>query len=268
MNRTGTSAYSAQRAILLLAFAVLSFGAGTAGAASTAGSAGPIMTVEIERIRFVSDRLPIKTPVELCLPPVLRTRQWNVGDYPFRVDLGMRTSQHFQRLVKSAFKNVTVTLGPNCGSTTDLPWITARIVSANRETPGEVDHEFQYSAIKLLTTLYADNDDEIWEYTADAVVARRPVWGDSRILKFFAVRWLSVEAGNKVYFLTLLPPTFYMDSQRHVDAAESFGEAINLALELTWADLMSADSVRTALEAGAGEPLAQQHMGLPREPNQ
>lgn len=226
-----------------------------AGTATTAvaGSSGPIRTAEIEPMRFDSDRVPIDAAVELCLPPVLRTRQWDVEDYPFRVDLGTRASQNFERLVKSAFREVKVTLDASCGSTTDLPWITAKIVSANRETPSEVTGEFQYSATKILATLHGKDDDPIWEYTADAVVGRRPAWGNSRIAKWFATADLAFESRTKVYHLTLLPPTLYLHSLRHRDAAQSFAEAMEFALDEIWGELISSDIVRSTLEEAQDE---------------
>jgi hypothetical protein len=212
---------------LVLAAATLSALLGCAGAR-------PIATVKLESVEFPESPPRIEAPIELCLDAELRQRQWNVSEHPFRVELGSRAALHFERLIKRHFSNVLVTFGPQCGSTSARPWITGRIVSANRELYNEVEDETQYTAIVLETILRSNDDEIIWQDVQDGVVGRPPALGGHALF----AGW---QKGSILFFPIDVLAAFE-DRPRHTRACEDFGLALGLALQNTDLALTAATS--------------------------
>jgi len=183
---------------------------------------------------------PIATPVEVCLSPKLRQRQWNAERHPFRVELGPRAAQTFERVAKQHFRAVEVTLVADCGGATDLPYLESLIIGAHREPYEDVEDELQYTAVELETTLYSDAGEILWASRDDGVVGRPlPLgghalfagWDTGSILFFF------------VDFFALIE-----HRQRLEQARTDFGDALIAAYEAMHASLLrDADEIRLQL---------------------
>jgi hypothetical protein len=182
--------------------------------ASATGCGRALKTVSLEHLEWKEPGQIINTPIELCLPPVLRGRQWNVHEHPYRIDLGPRTSINFEQMVKSVFSDVEVTLSKACGSRTGRPWITARIVAANRELYNETEDGVQYTSIRLDTEIRVQGGARVWRSDQTAVTSSSPVFN-----------WWT----------------------RSDIAAEDFGAAIEQALQQTYEMLLDHEAVRKAL---------------------
>lgn len=125
----------------------------------------PARTVALGAMQFTSEAQPIAADIELCLPARLRKRQWNVEEHPYRVDLGMRAASNFEALARAVFRDVVVDFDEPCGDKTDRPWLTAEIVSANRDwdgIAGVLDPEPVDTALTMEFALYSDDGEEIW----------------------------------------------------------------------------------------------------------
>ena len=182
--------------------------------ASATGCGRALKTVSLEHLEWKEPGQIINTPIELCLPPALRGRQWNVRAHPYRVDLGPRTTINFEQMVKRVFSEVEVTLNKACGSQTGLPWITARIVAANRELYNETEDGVQYTSIRLDTEIRVQGGARVWRSDQTAVTSSSPV-----------LNWW----------------------KRPDIAAEDFGAAIEQALQQTYEMLLDHEAVRKAL---------------------
>lgn len=182
--------------------------------ASATGCGRVLKNVSLEHVKWKEPSQIINTPIELCLPPVLRRRQWNVYEHPYRIDLGPRTSINFEQMVKRVFSDVEVTLKKACGSQTGRPWITARIVAANRELYEETEDGVQYTSIRLDTEIRVQGGARVWRSDQTAVTSSSPVFN-----------WW----------------------KRSDIAAEDFGTAIEQALQQTYETLLDHEAVRKAL---------------------
>jgi hypothetical protein len=182
--------------------------------ASATGCGRALKTVSLEHLEWKEPGQIINTPIELCLPPALRGRQWNVRAHPYRVDLGPRTTINFEQMVKRVFSDVEVTLNKACGSQTGRPWITARIVAANRELYNETEDGVQYTSIRLDTEIRVQGGARVWRSDQTAVTSSSPV-----------LNWWT----------------------RPDIAAEDFGAAIEQALQQTYEMLLDHETVRKAL---------------------
>ncbi len=182
------------------------------------GCQGPgsrsVRVVELAPMRFEFEGPKIARTVELCLPPALRMRQWNVEDHGYIVDLGSRAALNVEIMAKAAFEEVVVSFDAECGSATDYPWFLAAIVSANRDWEGFQPSEPIDTSITMAFELVSDEGRPIWSTTTKGEV-RRP-----GALPFGRKR-----AG-----------------------AEDFGEALRKALDLGFAELMRAEKVREAID--------------------
>jgi len=168
----------------------------------------------------------IRGDVALCLPSKLHGRTWNVRDYPFQLDLGKPTAKNLELITKQIFRRVDVRFVEDCERNATLPWLTATIVSANRETPGEASGDLHYTSVRLLTTLHQPDGATLWSFETVAVA------GLPRLT--LKERWVREIRINH--------------------AARSFGDALELALRRTREDLISSDEVRRYFETHHARP--------------
>lgn len=209
-------------------FLVLALGLLAAFGAGCSANTKPIDGVVFPDTRFDAEVGRFATPIELCVPPALRKRQWNVEAHPFRIDLGPRAALHFERMVKARFREVEVTFDKACGATTGRPWITTKIVSAHREPYSDVNlanDPLQYTALETVTSIHAGSGETLWETAQDGVVGKPlPLGGNA----FFA----SWDKGSIIF----LPFDFLAsleDRPRMEAARRDFGEAMAAALVAT-----------------------------------
>ncbi len=186
------------------------------------GLARTISTVELPPMSFSHESAPIDGTIELCLTPKLRMRQWNVASHPFKIDLGSRAALNLEILAKSAFREVIVSFDRTCGSATDHPWLSATILAANRDWDSLWSTE-QNTTITMEFELAGSDAGRIWSTTTR---------GD----------------------VTTSPPTY---TQRRVRAAEDFGEALGVALEQGFDELLESEEVRDLFRAGPSEESAE-----------
>ena len=164
---------------------------------------------------FASKRPPINAAVEACLTPEFRLRIWDVIDHPYRIALGERASLNFEIMLKAAFRRVTTTFDADCGSSTSLPWLTARIDQADRELDG-MFYEDQVTVITMTFKAFSPDGREIWATTTV---------GDTN---------------EKLGFFTY-PQTA---------AARDMGEALRKALDGGYQAMLESDVLRKAIEDG------------------
>ena len=222
-----------KRISLLVAVASLALVAGT-------GCGRALKSVSLEHLELKEPSHVIDVPIELCLPPALRNRQWNVAEHPFRLDLGSRASLNFERMVKRVFSDVDVTLSTACGSRTGLPWITARIVAANRELYTEVQDGVQHTSLRLDTEIRAPGGSRIWRSDQTAVIERAPALRGSGPFRSSE----SSEARDGLFSPFL---GWAGTSVRHDRAAEDFGAALEQALRKTYEALQDHEALESAL---------------------
>lgn len=228
----------------------------TAVLATTACAANrPLATAIVPAVEFEGDAPAIGSPIELCLSPALRQRQWNAERHPFRVELGPRAALVFERLAKTRFRSVEVTFDRDCGAQTGLPVLEARIPGAHREPYEDVVDPLQYTAVELETTLRTRSGEVLWQTREDGVVGRPlPLDGNA-----FFDGW---SKGSVIFFpIDLLAAI--EERQRLEQARVDFGDALVAAFEATDAALRrDADEIRLRLRSanpdrtGASETFA------------
>ena len=208
---------------------------------SRSGSDRPLRKAFLEPLAFEAESPKRPEAIELCLPPKLRQRQWNVEDHPFRVDLGSVTAREFEQLVKAFFANVTVTFERQCGARTGLPWITTEIYAANRERYSEVEDDLQYTAITLVTSVHGARDQPVWIETTESVVSAPPVRGGFG------------GSGQRSGLLSLLfPHTIAVKDLRHAQASRAFGRAIEEGIREVERAMRRADELPALLSPVPG----------------
>jgi hypothetical protein len=176
--------------------------------------ANPMTPVQLEAIVYEHRIQQIAGTVEVCLPPSLRLRRWDVRGHRYSVDLGDRAALNLERLAKAAFRDVVVSFDEACGSSSDLTWMTARIVSANRDLQANREGN-RNTSITMEFELVGDDGQPIWSSTTKGEV---------------------LNGGNNIFF-------FRMFFQKR-DGASDFGEALRIALELGFDELVESDAVR------------------------
>lgn len=179
---------------------------------SSLGCGRPLTTVALEPMTFEHKAAPIEGTIELCLSPTLRRRQWNVEEHPFKIDLGSRTALNVEILAKSAFRNVIVSFDQACGSMTDHAWLSVVILAANRDWDTLWARE-QTTTITMQFELAESRERSIWSTTTK---------GD-------------VTTSTSALF------------QRRKRAAEAFGQAIEIALQKAFEEIIESEEIRRAL---------------------
>ena len=180
--------------------------------------ANPLTTVQLEPIVYESRIQKIAGTVEVCLPPSLRLRRWDVRGHRYSVGLGSRAALNLERLGKAAFRDVVMSFDEACGSSGELTWMTAKIVSANRDLQNNRDGE-RNTSITMKFEVVADDGQAIWSSTTKGEV---------------------LNGGNNIFFFNI----FF----RKTDGAKDFGKALRLALELGFEELIASDAVRRSFE--------------------
>ncbi|GEM_PF-2498741 len=205
----------------------------------------PIETVQLALIEFPAPEAPLAGPIELCLTPKLRARQWNVSEHPFRIDLGSRAYPNVERLAKTAFDEVEVSFDSRCGVMSDHPSFDVRIVSANRDRRSEVaEGADQWTAITLSAELSSDDGSLIWSTEFETVSKASPSGAgllDGALDEAYYVAPPLGAAG---------PVIIVRDAsikERSEHAAEEFGKALGAGLLRLYEELLSADAVRQAM---------------------
>jgi len=183
-------------------------------AAGGLGCGRKLTTVTLAPMTFVHESAPIEGTIELCLSPGLRMRQWDVRGHGFKIDLGGRTALNLEILARSAFSEVLVSFDRDCGSATDRPWLTARILAANRDLDSLWSTE-QNTTITMEFELAQDDGRTIWSLITKGDVSTSP-------------------------------SAF---TRRRVRAAEAFGEAIEITLQRAFEALIESEDVRGAFGA-------------------
>jgi len=184
-----------------------------------------ILRAELAPMRFIparaagSELAVIKGRVELCLTPQLRARQWNVPGHPFRIDLGSAASLNVERLTKSAFAHVKVSLGRDCPTTRGLPAFDVRIRSANRDPYWSVADKQQRTSVTLVATFYDADGRTVWRHAEQ---------GDSN--------------APRERRMVLSPSG--LTSRRHHHAAREFGFALQSALARLHTALLESEEIR------------------------
>ncbi|MBJ20950.1 MAG: hypothetical protein GY910_03375 [bacterium] len=172
-----------------------------------------ISTVELEPMRFEHPGAPIDGTIELCLSPKLRMRQWNIANHPYKIALGSRTALNVEILAKSAFREVIVSFDGACGTATHHPWLSATILAANRDWDSLLSAE-QNTTITMEFELADDDAHPIWSATT---------------------------RGN-------ISSPSSLPTRRRTRAAQDFGEAIALALQRAFKELVESEEVRSAFK--------------------
>lgn len=198
---------------------------------------------ELEQLEFENPLPLILAPIELCLPPALRKREWNVSTRPYRVTFGERTTRNFERLVKRLFADVAVSFDADCGSQTDRPWITLEIVSARRDRYREVENDQQRTSVRLRTTLHADDGRLLWSEEVLAEVAHpRALNGAAPAPEVYLGGALTVIA------FPIAVPIRLTQSVLHARAARDFGEALGQGLDRLFDAMVRSAPLRRALD--------------------
>ena len=200
------------------------------------GCAAPVLVEPSPGVLTFENPLePVDAAVEVCIPVALRKRQWNVPPRGFRVALGPRAAVNFERLVKAAFSDVTVTFDSECGARTELPWMELVIASAKRDRTGPTDDGLVHTEITLETTLRNDANEPIWQWDVTSQVAHEPGPGDG-------VPYL--DERMPIFLFPVGAVTIGVRER----AAEAFGEALDQGLRQTFDALVAAPEIRNQLE--------------------
>jgi len=221
---------------------------GSPGVQSTAGNPGKyentrtIRTVELPPMTFESDRPKLPGSIRVCIPRQLSSRQWNVERHPFRINLGARASVNFERLTIAAFEDVKISTSVDCGSTSESPHLTARIVSANREHYTDVKQGRQRTSIQFEMTLFSADGNEVWRSRVEGVDESEPAYAGASPFGHTPSHHVEVLPAKLLEVVTI-PER----SKRHEDAAIDFGVALANALEQSFEALLSSPEVRAAL---------------------
>lgn len=178
-----------------------------------------IQPVDLPTMTFESAAPPIDGRIEVCVRPKLHKRQWNVRDHPYVIELGKRAAIHFERMVKTAFREAVTVYTDRCGSTSDTPWIEATIVSANRDYDGFegglIEQEPVDTALTMSFAVHADDGAKLWSTTV-------------------AAKHRSVD------------PAPLNVRTRRFRGSRDFGEVLRKALEEGYARLITSEEVRAA----------------------
>ena len=175
------------------------------------GCARPLTYVDLAPMSFEDESAPINGTIELCLSRKIRKRQWNVKDHPYKIELGGRAAQNIEIMAKSAFREVLVSFDDTCGSATHYRWLDVRIVAANRDWDSLWATE-QNTTITLSLDLFEDDGREIWSTTTRGDVKSKPAWF----------------------------------TRRRTRGAKDFGQAISLALQQGFEELIASEEIRSA----------------------
>jgi hypothetical protein len=186
--------------------------AGIAIVAASTGCGRTVTAVDLDPLVFAHEDAPVPGAIELCLTRALRMRQWNVRNHPYLIELGDRAALNVERLAKAAFDSVVVSFEEPCGQETNRPWLSAKILAANREADSLWARN-QETTITLDFELVSDAGTQIWETRVRGSVTKKPA------------------------ALT----------RRKIRAAEDFGEAMQQALDEAFREIVESEAIRRAL---------------------
>ena len=197
----------------------------------------------IPLVEFDNPLEPVDARVEVCVPPSLRRREWNVPGRAYRIALGQRTVPNVERMAKAVFSDVAVTFDPGCGATTGLPWFQLEVRSAHRDRAGRLTDGRVRTEVTVVTRLRDPDGRSIWQHEVTSSVSHAPGFGDDSSYMD--------EPVAPLLFPFLLPvtlPTVLVQSRMGVRAGDAFAEAMAEALAQTFDALVAAPEVRNALE--------------------
>lgn len=207
-SRRPVSRVSASATVISIALAAAALAISSSGC----GGGRIVTAVELDPIAFENEAAPIPGAIELCITRELRRRQWNVRNHGHIIELGSRAALNVERLAKAAFESVAVSFDEACGTSTQRPRLSAVILSANRE-PDSLWARTQETSITMQFELVAADGTPIWSAETLGRVTKTPA------------PW----------------------TRRKIRAAEDFGDAMRLALERSFEEILASQEIRRAV---------------------